>query len=90
MPNDENRNAESLISAEEDGSSKYFQQKDQELESIRLMLATHTKEFNDKRQSLVSSVEEELGEGTLLKVTELETNFGKLLGISQLLMERSD
>ena len=64
MPNDENRiesvndneDAESLISAEEDGDSKYFQEKDQELESIRLMLATHTKEFNNKRQTAVANV----------------------------------
>ena len=64
LPNDENRvdsvydneDAESLCSAEQDGDSKYFQQKDQELESLRLMLATHTKEFNKKRQSVVSNV----------------------------------
>ena len=35
-------------------------------------------------------MEEELRQGTLLKVTELESNFGKLLGISKLLMEHSD
>ena len=35
-------------------------------------------------------MEDELREGTLIEVTELETNFRKLLGISQLLMEHSD
>ena len=35
-------------------------------------------------------VEEDLRECALLEVTALETNFGKLLGISQLLMVHSD
>ena len=64
MPDNENRfesvydneDAESLISAEEDCDSKYLLAKDQELESIRLMLTTHTKEFNEKRQSVVTNV----------------------------------
>ena len=62
------------------------------------MLETHTKEFNKKQRSVATNVTEimkkkeedsseavteELREGTLLEVTALETNFGKLLGISR-------